>query len=323
MARMPVIYLHRQLAGLGHRMLNRLLRKPHWDIKYNPYDRAARERLAERMFHLRGNIHPPGTVSRGRVLLDIIEDSLPSEALTAAYFENLELLLKSKEPRQTPGKILLGLGSGRSGSTSLVAVMATVKGSCCTHENPPLISWTPEPEELEFHIRRFKRLRQYFPLVVDVSHWWLNVLDEFFVHFPDAKAVGMYRDLESCTRSFMTIKGFGRGSFNHWVPNGNGIWAAARWDPTYPTYTAPEDSVRDPDGSKFELIERYVREYNKRLHTLASCWPEKIMLVRIEVLNDAAVQEAIFNFAGVSGCLAKAVLNVGTTVDGRKLDFKF
>ena len=74
-----------------------------------------------------------------------------------------------------------------------------------------MISWTPEPEELEFHFRRFRRLRQYFPLVVDVSHWWLNVLDDFFGHFSDAKAVGVYRDLESCTKSFMKIKGFGRG----------------------------------------------------------------------------------------------------------------
>jgi len=40
----------------------------------------------------------------------------------------------------------------------LAAMLASVTGSCCTHENPPLVSWTPEPEEIDFHLRRFRRL---------------------------------------------------------------------------------------------------------------------------------------------------------------------
>jgi hypothetical protein len=113
------------------------------------------------------------------------------------------------------------------------------------------------------------------------------------------------------------IKSFGRGTKNHWVSYGNGIWRAARWDPTYPTYAVPENSERDPDGAKFELIVRYVREYNDRLHALAARWPEKIMLVRTEELNEAAAQKAIFDFAGVRGRVAKAELNVGTKADGK------
>jgi hypothetical protein len=269
------------------------------------------------------NDQPPGTVERGRLILELIQDSFPTKTLASAYFENLELLLKSRQSRRTPGTILLGIGSGRSGSTSLAAVLATVEGSCCTHENPPLISWVPEAEELQFHVRRFRRLAEYFPLVADVSHWWLNVLDDVFTHFPDAKVVGVFRSLGSCASSFMKIKGFGRGSYNHWVPYGNGIWAAAQWDPTYPTYAVPENSKRDPDGAKLELITRYVSEYNDKMFSIAARMPEKVMLVRTEDLNDTAAQRTIFEFAGVRGSVAKTQLNVGTIADGRDFDYKF
>ena len=311
-------------GSFGRRMLNRLLlRSRQRGIDYNPYDRANRARLAERLFNQHRDDHPLGTAARGRLILDMIEDSFPTEELTTAYFENLELLLKPKASRHTPGQIVLGLGSGRSGSTSLVAILATVEEHCCTHENPPLISWIPEAEELQFHVRRFQLLSHYFPLIADVSHWWLNVLDEFFTHFPDAKAVGLFRDVESCAASFMKIKGFGRGSYNHWVPYGNGIWAAAQWDPTYPTYEIPENSEREPDRVKFDLIARYVHEYNERLKAFATSMPEKFMLVKTEDLNDEAVQKAIFDFAGIHGQVAETRMNMGTTADGRKSDFKF
>ena len=181
----------------------------------------------------------------------------------------------------------------------------------------------PRQSEIDFHIRRFKRLSLYFPLVADVSHWWINALDEVFRHFPDTKVVGVFRNLDSCVKSFMRIKGFGRGSYNHWVPYGNGIWAAAQWDPTYPTYAIPERAERDPDGSKSLLITRYVREYNEKLHSIASREPKKVLLVRTEELNDAAVQATIFHFVGLGGRVTKSARNVGTTEDGRRTEYKY
>jgi hypothetical protein len=292
-------------------------------IDYDPNDRTIQELMGDRMFRQHIDDEPEGSIGRSRLILDIIENSFPSDALTAAYFENLELLLKSKRPRAEPGQIVLGLGTGRSGSTSLVEVLATAEGSCCTHENPPLISWVPERIEIDFHIRRFRLLLQYFPLVADVSHWWINAFSEIFHHFANAKLVGVCRDLDSCVKSFMQIKGFGRNSYNHWVPYGNGIWTAARWDPTYPTYTVPELSERDPDNAKSELIARYVREYNEKLQSIALQAPEKVLLVRTEELNTAAVQSAIFQFVGLNGRVIQSERNVGTTIDGRSPNLKF
>jgi hypothetical protein len=286
-------------------------------VDYDPRDRAAREQLAERLFEPHRCQFPTGTVERARLLLDIIQESFPTDALTSAYFDNLDLLLGDRRRRPVPGKIVVGLGSGRNGSTSLASVLARVEGSCCTHENPPLISWTPEPEELRFHIRRFQRLAEYYPLVGDVSHWWLNVIDDLFANFPGAKAVGASRTIESCALSFMKIKGLGPGSCNHWAPYGNG-WTAERWDATYPSYDVPENAWRDPDSAKFELIARYVEEYNESMQAMAARFPDRVMLVNTEHLNDADVQNAIYNFVGMSGVAGRTQLNVGTTDDGRK-----
>jgi hypothetical protein len=287
-------------------------------VDYDPYDRTARENLAERMFAPYRSEPAPGTIGRSRLILDIIQETFPTHELTKAYFENLDILLRYRQPLRTPGRIVLGIGSGRSGSTSLAAMLATVGGSCCTHENPPLVSWKPEPEELELHLGRFGRLARYHPLVADVSHWWLNVLDRFLAEFPEARVIGTFRALESCAASFMRIKGSGRGSYNHWVSYGNGIWAAARWDPAYPTYPVPEHATLDPDSAKLELIARYVQEYNDAMHALAQRFPAKVMLVRTETLDDKAVQNAIFDFVGLRGTVTRTHLNVGTTDDGKR-----
>jgi hypothetical protein len=301
-------------------MLRKLLRMAlsNGGVDYDPYDRTIRENLAERMFAPHQGEPAPGTIARSRLILDIIQESFPTAELTRDYFENLDVLLRYRQSLRTPGRVVLGIGSGRTGSTSLAAMLATIGGSCCTHENPPLISWKPEPEEIEFHLRRFRRLAPYHPLVADVSHWWLNVCDRFFAEFPEARVVGTFRTLESCAGSFMRIKGSGRGSYNHWAPYGNGIWAAARWDPAYPTYPVPEHATLDPDGAKLELITRYVQEYNDAMHALGRRFPAKVMLVSTESLDDEAVQNAIFDFVGSHGIVQTTHLNVGTTADGKR-----
>jgi hypothetical protein len=116
----------------------------------------------------------------------------------------------------------------------------------------------------------------------------------------------------------MKIKGLGAGSCNHWVPYGNGIWPAERWDATYPSYDVPPDAWRNPDSAKFELIMRYVQEYNEAMRARVARFPDRVMLIKTERLNDAAVQNAIYDFVGLTGVACRTQLNVGTTDDGRK-----
>src|SRR5215472_16846844 len=100
----------------------------------DPCDRGAREKLAAVQLELSAADHAPGSAARGQQLLQILAEGFPIPQLQAAYFENLERLLRQKTRLQAPGQIVVGLGSGRCGSTSLAAIMANVEGSCSTHE---------------------------------------------------------------------------------------------------------------------------------------------------------------------------------------------
>jgi hypothetical protein len=272
---------------------------------------------------MRARKHPMGTVGRSRLLLQTIKYSSPTECLSLEYFRNLETLLQARPKRTRPGKVLLGIGSGRCGSTSLAAMLSMVEDSCCTHENPPLLDWAPEDAQLKFHIRRFKLLADHYSLVADVSHWWLNALDVFFESFPTSKVVGLFRDVDECVESFMNIKGHGRRSFNHWAMDGHGTWIPHRWDSTYPSYPVPSYSKSQPDRAKYEMIARYVEEYNAAMQDRAARQPERMVLVRTEELDDPATQEMIFGLAGAPGKSFKRKLNVQSVIDGESEELTF
>jgi hypothetical protein len=290
----------------------------HWAARRSadPYDRGARENLARVLFAMQRDRFPLGTLEHGQHLLSIIADAFPIAPLRAAYFENLERLLAGRPRRASPGSVVLGLGSGRCGSTSLTALVGSVPDSIATHENPPLVYWEPLDEQRDFHFERLTRLAEHFALVFDASHWWLNLAEAFLARFPGGKIVGLHRELEACARSFLARKALGRGSINHWAPTGNGIWRHNIWDPAYPTYPVPGNASTDPDAAKLGAIRRYVREYNSWLLGLGERRPEHILLIRTEELADAAAQRRLFAFLGVAGTPSTAVLNAGTVAEG-------
>jgi DNA invertase Pin-like site-specific DNA recombinase len=50
-----------------------------------------------------------------------------------------------------------------------------------------------------FHLRRLRVLSDYFPLVFDAAHWWLNSLHRFFAEFETA--IRRERQLEGIAKA--------------------------------------------------------------------------------------------------------------------------
>ena len=67
-------------------MIRKLLRRAlsNGGVDYDPYDRTVRESLAEREFAPYRGEPAPGTIGRSRLILDIIQETFPTEALTKA-----------------------------------------------------------------------------------------------------------------------------------------------------------------------------------------------------------------------------------------------
>jgi Sulfotransferase domain len=293
-----------------------------WNVcAMDPYDRDSRVRFAELMYDINVPVIAAGGVVRSRVLLRMIGLAFPTARMSSAYFDNLRKLFHSAPKREQRGIVVLGIGSGRCGSTTLAYALGRVSNVCATHENPPMLYWEPLEEQLSFHVERFRILTQYFAVVFDAAYWWLNSLERIFAEFRDTKVIGLCRETQSCVESYMAHKGSGKGSLNHWAIPGNGIWATSPGDPSLPSYEAPPSLVADPDAAKRAMITRYVTEYNARVARLAEAYPDRVLVVRMEDLNDAGTYARISAFLGCEVGMPDVVLNVGRTPDSNRADF--
>ncbi len=283
------------------------------------YDRHFLETLTDTMFDARQAQMPTGTVLRSRFILGLISWGFPTPKATRAYFDNLKLLLSSLPKREQPGAVVLGIGSGRCGSTTLSAAFAALPASCATHENPPKIYWDPLEPQVQFHLERLRLMTDYFPLVFDAAHWWMRVLDRVVAEIPGTRAVGLMRDNEACAKSFLKFQGRGRRSFNHWAPPDSGLWLTQIWDPAYPKYPVPDgvlpDTV-DAYATKYSMILRYVTEYNQEMTALAQRDPQRVMLFRTEEMDHPATLDRLRRELNVPLVMPAKLRNVGNNKEG-------
>ncbi len=284
------------------------------------YGNDLREELGDVMFDTRQAAFAHGTADRARFILEVMAISFPSEKLVAAYFENLEQMFADRPKRARPGEVVLGIGSGRCGSTTLAAAFAALPDSCATHENPPKIYWEPLEAQARFHLNRLRFLADYHAVVFDAAHWWIRILDRVFAEFPGAKVIGLARDTESCVESFLRFQGRGLKSSNHWAPPNNGIWMTQIWDPAYPTYVlppGPRPNANEADAIKAAMIARYVTEYNQTLAALAAAQPQRVAVIRTEAMNQPDTVDRLRALLGMPLEMPSQALNVGNNKEGR------
>src|SRR5436853_1317680 len=94
-----------------------------------PYDLRLRGSWADQQFAIHQAKYPAGSQQRARFLLGVISHGFPTPHLTDAYLETLDALLARHPVLSEPAQLVLGLGTGRTGSTSLTAMIATIPGA--------------------------------------------------------------------------------------------------------------------------------------------------------------------------------------------------
>lgn len=283
------------------------------------YDFHLRAQLGDTIFKSRERDFELGTIFRSRLILDVMSIGYPTPTLVGAYFDNLRRMLQRRTKLEQPGTVILSLGSGRCGSTTLAAAFASIPNVCATHENPPHIFWKPFEEQVRFHFDRLRMLADYFPVVFDAAHWWLNVCPRFLTEFPNSKLIGLVRDMDKCVTSFLKFQGRGFGSANHWAPPNNGVWRTAHWDPAFPAYAISagiQPGTDDAYNAKKLMVARYVTEYNQSLSALAGAHAQRVMLIRTESLNEQTTAARLRSFVGLDVTMPARSLNVGNNNEG-------
>lgn len=300
-------------------------------LRTQPHNAAARERYVRMYFEAHAGRFAPGTAERARMIHALLDFDVSADFLEDAYFENLERQLVGWPRLEPPGHVVLGLGCGRCGSTTLAAMLSRAAGCCATHETPPPVHWSPAAWQVRFHLRRFERLRQAFPVVFDAAHWWLNLVDDLAGAFESLKLVGLMREPEACAASFLKVKGSGRHAINHWMDHDGAYWKPALWDSTYPSYTpeqvgiacGPDPAPGELDRLHHTLVRTYVADYNAALERLSESWGERMLLLRTEALGEPSTAREIGDFLGLEVPHFEAVLNRATTADGDAAGLRF
>lgn len=194
-------------------------------------------------------------------------------------------------------RLVLGIGSGRTGSESLGFLLNVQPEGSCSHEfslfcmqghrasryRPPL-AWDASREEVQ---RVLLGLACYErPIVGDVGSYWLPHLDWILRELPTALVVGITRSREAVVRSFLEKS----GRRNHWMQPGSGDWEPDPiWDPAFPKYTSCD---------KREAIGLYWDEYYAECDRLVRTYPDRVRMWPLAKLSEQEVARDIVMFAG-------------------------
>lgn len=255
-----------------------------------------------------------------RVVADTIEQGNPEEAYSLLitglgygfYDPNLDAAFEGfvgSSDATRRGKLIFGLGTGRSGSTSLWKILDYPSNSYVSHEHPFLVRWKDSLKEVDWHLKRMMWLSGYYDFVGDVSHWWLPYVEYILKAVPDASFVALKRPKESTIESFLRIKA---PSINHWTNHDGEIFRENYWDPCYPSYGEGLDLA--------DALGRYWDDYYERCASLTATYPEQFVTLDLDQLSCEPELRAVLSSVGVDIQLKSLTrnLNVASIEDSRK-----
>lgn len=225
-------------------------------------------------------------------------------------FESLMADLPTRRGEER-GRLVIGAGTGRSGSTSLAHLLEAQPGGYFSHEHAPRLSWQSADARFEFHLRRFRALQRGFSSFGDVSHWWLPRFEALLEAFPDLRMIVLKRDRLETIASFLKVKGGeGKGGINHWIDHDGRFWRRNIWDECYPKYEA---------GGSREAIGAYWDDYYRQAEALQRRHPAVLRVFPTTHLSTPEGQRELLSFAGFTEPVTIDALaaNAGTIKDGQ------
>lgn len=207
-------------------------------------------------------------------------DAVPKH-LVNRYLTNLGRIFEGEKLiRGTP---VICIGTGRCGSTSLIAILRSIDGCIATHENPPVLQFANQRDRQAFHFKRMTLLTRYVPVVADANPRWLLYVDAFLGAFKHGKVIALYRDADDTERSFAKVD---------YVTEG-------------------------PHG-----LRAYIDDYHREIERLQQTLPAKRFLpLAMEGMNSRSSRDLLFEFVGRVGTYDPIHMNRGLSREG--VEYRF
>jgi hypothetical protein len=214
------------------------------------------------------------------------------EVLTSIFLsvlrKHVSRLHERSASQQPSGQLVFGLGTGRSGSTTLSYLLGAQESTYASHEHPPILQWNGSSAQFSFHLRRMLLLSRIYRHVADVSHWWLPRICEILGHVPSARFIVVQRDRQKTIDSFLRIKGDDtKGTIHHWITHDGTHFRRNLWDSTYPKFQSQD---------KAQAIGMYWDAYYAQARQAAAAYPKQVRVVGLSELSDPLKQDEILGF---------------------------
>jgi len=189
--------------------------------------------------------------------------------------------------------LIIGLGTGRCGTHSLVDVLNAQGSVQVVHEDKPILHWNPKREPSGV-IGRFQARIDRAPgkITGEVALFLLRHTPALLDAFPQARAVVLQRPREEVIASFTRwVRGSNRyrRHTNHWQ---RGVRRKRTlWDRAFPRFDAP---------TMQEAIGLYWNWYARRVTDLMSRYPDRVRQWTMrEALNDPDTQRDMLQWLGI------------------------
>ncbi|MDP6355239.1 MAG: hypothetical protein QF473_09075 [Planctomycetota bacterium] len=246
--------------------------------------------------------------------------AVPDEAFSCFFSMYENYLKQNREELPEKGKVLLVIGTGRNGSTSIGAALKKLPNSFITHERPPVIFWDKEESQLDFHIRFFELARKYYEYVIDVSHWWLPHLDYMRERLSGLQVIHLQREISKTLDSWVRIKEITPGLINHWTDHQGNYWDRNLWDKCYPNVIAfnelgGADNHVHMRISRLFCISKYIVDYH--LAAQKEIESHNGLNLEIESLFSDDSRKRVLEFLGCEFDWSRVHLNEGNMKDSQ------
>lgn len=195
-------------------------------------------------------------------------------------------------------RILIGLGTGRCGTTSLYRLLNFQKNSNISHELEPILTWKFNKKSIDKKI--FQLINKKEKYVGDVAFYYLPYIEYIIKKFPQIKFICLKRIKKEVVKSFVTHTN--KWNWNHWIVHIGNKWKkAGKWDDAFPKYNL---------DSKEKAITRYYEDYYKEIRKLIKKYPKNVNLFKIDDLNNQKRIKKILDFCKIEDKDQKIITNI-------------
>jgi len=189
--------------------------------------------------------------------------------------------------------LIIGLGTGRCGTHSLVDVLNAQDGAAVVHEDKPILHWDPAQENSDV-IARFQTRIDRAPgkITGEVALFLLGHAPALLEAFPQARAVVLQRPRDEVIASFTRwVRGSARHRrhMNHWQRGARR--KRALWDRAFPQFDAL--TMQEAIGLYWDWYDRHVTDLMKAYPDRVRQWTMR------QALNDPDRQREMLQWLGI------------------------